>query len=367
MNGFSFLYYNRLCIICQVCHGKSGKIFVYVVFISYPVPGFPFRLASSGGICYNESINTAIITLIQEAVMKLATTTGDFYGYTGCQKASLKHIREAGFRYADYSFGCDLSGRTGVYAENYRAYLDDVGNEAAKLGIRLVQAHSPMGRPLAPDNAQFIADTVRCVEACGAWGIGNLVVHSGYTPGLTKEETFRQNGEFFRPILNAAETYGVNILVENFNKMCVDGLYWIDNAPDLLAQIEAVNHPLFHAVWDVGHANMQEMPQDEALRMLGSHIRALHIQDNMGNSDSHLTPFLGTLNLDAVMNGLLDIGYCGYFTFEVGGVYTPAAKRRQYDRDRRLAGAPLSLRCAYERYLYELGRCVLDAYGCFEE
>lgn len=299
--------------------------------------------------------------------MKLATTTGDFYGYTGCQKASLKHIREAGFRYADYSFGCDLSGRTGVYAENYRAYLDDVGNEAAKLGIRLVQAHSPMGRPLAPDNAQFIADTVRCVEACGAWGIGNLVVHSGYTPGLTKEETFRQNGEFFRPILNAAETYGVNILVENFNKMCVDGLYWIDNAPDLLAQIEAVNHPLFHAVWDVGHANMQEMPQDEALRMLGSHIRALHIQDNMGNSDSHLTPFLGTLNLDAVMNGLLDIGYCGYFTFEVGGVYTPAAKRRQYDRDRRLAGAPLSLRCAYERYLYELGRCVLDAYGCFEE
>lgn len=299
--------------------------------------------------------------------MKLATTTGDFYGYTGCQKASLKHIREAGFRYADYSFGCDLSGRTGVYAENYRAYLDDVGNEAAKLGIRLVQAHSPMGRPLAPDNAQFIADTVRCVEACGAWGIGNLVVHSGYTPGLTKEETFQQNGEFFRPILNAAETYGVNILVENFNKMCVDGLYWIDNSPDLLAQIEAVNHPLFHAVWDVGHANMQEMPQDEALRMLGSHIRALHIQDNMGNSDSHLTPFLGTLNLDAVMNGLLDIGYCGYFTFEVGGVYTPAAKRRQYDRDRRLAGAPLSLRCAYERYLYELGRCVLDAYGCFEE
>lgn len=299
--------------------------------------------------------------------MKLATTTGDFFGYTKCQKAALKHIREAGFRYADYSFGCDLPGHTGVYSSDYRNYFSEIAAEAEKLGIKLVQGHSPMGKPLAPDNAQFIEDTIRCVEACGAWGIPNLVVHSGYTPGLTKEETFLQNAEFFRPILASAETYGVNILVENFNKMCVDGLYWIDNASDLLRQIELVNHPLFHAVWDVGHANMQEMPQDEALRMLGSHIRALHIQDNMGDTDSHLTPFLGTLNLDAVMNGLLDIGYGGYFTFEVGGVYLPASRRRKYERDTRLAGAHLSLRCAYERYLYDLGRCVLEAYDCFEE
>ena len=283
--------------------------------------------------------------------MKLATTTGDFYGYTKCQKASLRHIREAGFKYADYSFGCDLPGRTGVYSENYLNYFDEVASEADRLGIKLIQGHSPMGKPLAPDNAQFIEDTIRCVEACG----------------LTKEETFRQNAEFFRPILTAAEQYGVNILVENFNKMCVDGLYWIDNAPDLLAQIEYVNHPLFQGVRDVGHANMQEMPQDEALRMLGSHIRALHIQDNKGDSDSHLTPFLGSLSLDAVMNGLSDIGYDGYFTFEVGGVFFPASKRRQYERDTRLAGAPLSLRCAYERYLYDLGRCVLEAYDCFEE
>lgn len=300
-------------------------------------------------------------------IMKLATTTGDFYGYTKSQKTSLQLIREAGFRYADYSFGCDYSGRTGVYSENYRSHIDEIAEAAEELGIRLVQAHSPMGRPLAPDNGQFIEDTIRCVEACGAWGIPNLVVHSGYTPGLTREETFYQNSLFFAPILRSAEQYGVNILVENFNKMCVDGLYWIDNAPDLLAMIETVNHPLFHGVWDVGHANMQEMPQDEALRMLGSHIRALHIQDNMGDTDAHLTPFLGTLNLDAVMNGLLDIGYDGYFTFEVGGIFTPASKRRPYPRDTRLAAAPLSLKCAAERYLYQLGRCVLEAYDCFEE
>ena len=299
--------------------------------------------------------------------MKLATTTGDLWGYTGSQESSMQYIKEAGFRYMDYNFGCDYGNRSGVYADDYPAYFERIRRHTEQLGVKLVQAHSPMGKPLAEDNAAFIADTVRCVEACGAWGIPNLVVHSGYTPGLTVEQTYEQNKRFYTPLLECAEKYGVNILVENFNKMHVEGLYWIDNAPDLLGMVEYVNHPLFHAVWDVGHANMQEMPQDEALRMLGSHIRALHIQDNMGDRDSHLTPFLGTLNLDAVMNGLLDIGYNGYFTFEVGGIFLPAAKRRPFERDTRLARAPLALRLAMERYLYELGKCVLQSYNCFEE
>ena len=298
--------------------------------------------------------------------MKLATTTGDFGAYSPSQAFALEHIRRAGFRYADYNFGMDLSRANGVYAEDHEAYFDEIAQTADKLGIKLIQAHAPMGKPLA-DGGKLLGETLRCVDACGAWGIPNLVVHSGYVRGLSAEETFARNREFFLPLLERAEQYGVNILVENFNKMCVDGLYWIDNAPDLLRMIEAVNHPLFHAVWDTGHANMQEMPQDEALRLLGSHVRALHVQDNMGDADTHLVPFLGTLSLDAVMNGLLDIGYDGYFTFEVGGFFLPADKRRPFERDTRLASAPIALRDAFERYLYELGKCVLEKYGCFEE
>ena len=298
--------------------------------------------------------------------MKLATTTGDFGSYSDSQAFALEHIRKAGFRYADYNFGMDLSRANGVYSENHEAYFDEIANTAEKLGIKLIQSHAPMGKPLA-DGGKLLGETLRCVDACGAWGIPNLVVHSGYVHGLSPEETFARNKEFFMPLLERAEKYGVNILVENFNKMCVNGLYWIDNAPDLLRMVETVNHPLFHAVWDTGHANMQEMPQDEALCLLGSHVRALHVQDNMGNADSHLVPFLGTMNMDAVMSGLMDIGYNGYFTFEVGGFFLPADKRRAFDRNTSLASAPIELRDAFERYLYELGKCVLEKYGCFEE
>jgi sugar phosphate isomerase/epimerase len=111
---------------------------------------------------------------------------------------------------------------------------------------------------------------------------------------------------------------------------------------------------------------MQEMPQDEALRLLGSHVRALHVQDNLGNKDAHLAPFSGTMNLDAVMHGLMDIGYDGYFTFEVSGCFQPAKKRRPFPADTRLADASLELRRAFEAYLYQLGKCVLETYGCYE-
>ena len=299
--------------------------------------------------------------------MKLATTTGDYSQYSLTQADILKHIRAAGFRYADYNFGGDYRQRNGVYSEDHQNYFENVSKAADTIGIRLVQAHSPMGTPLADEDGSFLADTLRCVDACGAWGIKNLVVHSGYTHGLSREETLERNKKFFLPLLERAERYGVNILVENFNRMRADGPYWIDNAPDLLQMVTCVSHPLFHAVWDVGHANMQEMPQDEALRMLGDHVHALHIQDNMGDRDSHLVPFLGTLNIDAVMNGLLDIGYKGYFTFEVGGFFAPSKNRRQYPRDTRLLTPPIELRDAFERYLYELGKCILEKYGCFEE
>ncbi len=298
--------------------------------------------------------------------MKLATSTGDYSEYPLSQAEALAHIRQAGFRYADYNFGMDYRTRGGVFVSEPRPYFESIVKTADELGIRLVQAHAPMGKPLE-DGGQLQADTLRCIDACGAWGIPNLVVHSGYSRGLSREQTFARNREFFLPLLARAERYGVNILVENFNRMSEDGPYWIDNAPDLLHMIECVDHPLFHAVWDVGHANMREAPQDEALRLLGGHVRALHIQDNMGDRDSHLVPFLGTLNLDAVMHGLSDIGYGGYFTFEVGRFFTLAEKRRPYAADDRLLSAPLGLRDAFEGYLYALGKCVLQTYGCFEE
>ena len=301
--------------------------------------------------------------------MKLATTTGDFAAYADTQTMCMRLIREAGFCWLDYNFGMDLGRKNGVFGPDPAAHLTSVLREGERLGTAFVQAHAPMGKPIERGayHRDFVEMNLRCIESCAVLGIDRLVIHSGYEPGISKEECFARNRDFFMELLPAAEKYGVTILVENFNKMCVDGLYWIDNAPDLLALIELVDHPFFHAVWDAGHANMQDMPQDEALRILGSHVMALHVQDNMGDTDAHMAPFFGTMNPDSLMRGLLDIGYRGYFTFEAGNFFLPANKRRPFAGETRLRTVPLEMRLKAESLLYEIGKTILSAYGCFEE
>ncbi len=301
--------------------------------------------------------------------MKLATTTVDFAGYTRSQAESVKYIAKAGFRYIDYSFQTDFEDRSGIYESESDGYCKKLRDQTESDGLRFVQAHSPLGKPLLEndDGKAFVEDTVRCVRACSLLGIDKLVVHSGYLPDISKEECFERNRRFFNVILAEAEKYGVYILVENFNKMHVENVYWIDNAPDLLALIKYVDHPLFHAVWDTGHANMQEMPQDEALRLLGKYVKALHVQDNNGKKDQHVAPFFGTLNVDSLMKGLKDVGYNGYFTFEANRFFLPGSKRRPFEQDGRLLDAPLGLRIKGEELLYNIGKTILSSYGCFEE
>lgn len=298
--------------------------------------------------------------------MKLATSTGDFFNYTSNQVEIIEHIAKAGFKNIDYAFGIDYRRNVGIFSGVLETYTYNLKKKAEKLGVKFVQAHAPMGAPLENDGGAFVDANLKCIDFCDVLGIKNLVVHAGYREGLTREENFKENKEFFLKLLRHAEKYDINILVENFNKMG-DKIYWIDNAPELLEFIEFVDHPLFHAVWDTGHGNMQPLDPHENLKILGSHVKALHVQDNMGDLDSHFAPYFGNLNLDSLMHGLIDIGYDGYFTFEADNLILPAARRKPYDKDKRLFEPPLSLRIEAEKFLYQIGKTILTAYDCFEE
>lgn len=300
--------------------------------------------------------------------MKIATTTGDFSKYVQSQEEAMRYLSQAGFKYLDYSACMDYQKKNGIYSNDWKHHIERIKHLADSLGVQFVQAHAPMGRPIEKGeyHTLFVQDTKRCIECSAALGIKNIVVHSGYERGITKEENFERNKEFFDELLLCAEKYDVNILVENFNRMGFEDIYWIDSAPDLREMVDFVNHPLFHACWDVGHGNMQPMPQDESLRILGEHVYALHVQDNWGNDDSHIPPFFGTVNLDSLMSGLEEISYKGYFTFEADNFFGNPP-RRTFEKDSRLLQVPLELRIKAENLLYEIGKTILSSYHCFEE
>jgi sugar phosphate isomerase/epimerase len=104
-------------------------------------------------------------------------------------------------------------------------------------------------------------------------------------------------------------------------------------------------------------------------------LRGLHINDNYGDMDSHVAPFQGTTNMDAVMQGLLDIGYGGYFTFEASNILRDGASwpnfRREWqfrsEKVTRLMNVPIELKRQAVALLYQIGRHLLTEYGCFDE
>ena len=300
--------------------------------------------------------------------MKLATTIGDFGRYTKDPTEAIEWISQAEFRYIDYNFHNDYVYKNGILGENPKRYIDQLKRLAEKLNVKYVQAHAPIGNPFMEDGGRLTEATVLSVKACAELGIKDIVIHSAYAPGLSKEETIEKNKAFYMPILQVAEQCDVCILTENLYKMTDPNVFWIDNAKDQLALIEYVDHPLFQACWDTGHANMQDIPQDEEICLLGKHLRGLHVNDNFGDTDSHLPPYVGTMNFDSLMHGLCNIGYDGYFTFEGFNFFVdPYHPRRKYEKDTRLMRPNLNARKKAEELLYELVKNILCAYNCFDE
>lgn len=312
--------------------------------------------------------------------MRLATTTYDFTNHGGqhySTEEAMKYIKQCGFKYLDYGFSYSNPGE--VFTDNWKNYIMNIKNLADELNLEFVQAHAPMARsastPIDEDNDDFVNDNIRCIKCCADLGINNIVVHSGYTTEISKEENFERNRKFYNRLLGAAEEHGVNILTENFTQMHHEsGVYWTDSAEDLLELINFVDHPFFHACWDFGHANTLKTPPDESLRILGDHVMAVHVQDNMGiehpkygYTDPHMAPFFGSINWDCVMNGLLEIGYKGAFTLETSIIFAFHRYKNQYEKDTRLAKPlPLDIQLNAESLVYKMSKYILESYNCFE-
>ena len=109
--------------------------------------------------------------------------------------------------------------------------------------------------------------------------------------------------------------------------------------------------------------------------VIRKHLKGLHVHDNNGKADEHAMPYTGVLNLDQVMNGLLDVGYEGYFTFEAS--YTllhqnnPPYTRRAFEHNgkiiTKLLSPSIELKKQAINLLYETGKYILETYDCFDE
>ena len=120
--------------------------------------------------------------------MKIATTTGDFLGYTAPADISgaLTLLADSGFRYADINLSELVYEGSPLCGDNWEAWTDDIGNTAARLGIGLVQAHSSgSAYDHGPAREYHTAMIERDLMVCGTLGVPAMVVHGISTAPLS--------------------------------------------------------------------------------------------------------------------------------------------------------------------------------------
>lgn len=314
--------------------------------------------------------------------MKLATTTGDLIYYCDSVEEAIRTFEGTGFKHLDYSFWRSAWDDRPILKDNWMDSVKDASREAEKLGFDFVQAHSPGNNFLNCEEDEFenvVLANTRAIEACSYLGIKKIVVHSGSKKELLypdgKEEYFKINKPFFERLYPAMEKYGVKVLIENGSLINSGGKYFFMTGKDMSDFIDYCGHPLLGACWDTGHGNMQTESIYDEIISLGDKLEALHVQDNFETHDDHLAPYMGTLDIDALMNALLDGGFAKrgcYFTFECDNIISEnAACAKGRNRDTRFiqrANVPTpELKKAAVKFMYEIGKTILTSYDCFED
>jgi len=300
--------------------------------------------------------------------MKIATTIGELRGYTAWPAEAVKMYEGTGFRHLDFNFYDVLQPGHPFMTDTWREQIAEAQEAAGALGIDFVQAHGP-GCQVCGDTEREIEVTCRAIEACGMLGIKNMVIHSGFLPGFTYPDDMpaycRAIAPFFRALIPAMERCGVHILFENTTeKHCRGGKFFPILGRDLNAMVAYMGHPLFGAAWDVGHANMDDIDHAAQIREMGGNLRAIHVHDNFGEKDIHLLPLMGTTDYDNFMQGLMDVGFQGYFTLEIKNNF-------YFERRKGLTG-PLAhpskeLKKAALQLQYAVAREILEAYNVYED
>ena len=310
--------------------------------------------------------------------MKIATTMGEMYDYVPGEvfptrtADAVALYADSGFRYLDYSFYTANKPGSVFLTDDWERQVEEAGAEAARLGMSFVQAHSPDYNPFRDKNdtayhENGLLATKRSIAACGKLGIPNIVVHTAIGPECLypddKEKYFHKNLPFIQSLYPEMEKWNVRVCIENSAEGNMGKNYFFLTAEDMNDFIDFVGHPLLGACWDTGHGNMRGADVYHELTTLGKNLHAIHFQDNGGVYDEHIAPFFGTLNVDAVMRGLIDTGYAGPLTFESDYF---CAYRGGHGDDK-LAYPPLRVKQACLHVLHEIGAAALEAYGIPEE
>lgn len=264
--------------------------------------------------------------------MFLSTQTEFFaekYGYI----EGVQRLCKTGFKCLDLTLThLDKTNNDPLLSDDYKEIAEKMRQTAEKYGAHFNQCHAPYRFK----NYDFLTNeeaakdiffrTRRSIEVAGIIGAKQIVIHPWHLRNFQTEDHgffFNTNVKFYGELVECAKAAGVKIALENmWQRNIYTGQIVSDvcsNPYEFANYVDKLNElygDYFIACLDIGHCALTGVAPEDAIKILGNRLGALHVHDNNTLDDEHLLPYNGKIDFSKVIDALKVINYKGDLTFE---------------------------------------------------
>ena len=268
--------------------------------------------------------------------MKKGITTEEL-SYSFTEEEAIQKYAEIGFDALDYSYDMYAYSGSPYDCDDYLDYAKKIKRIADENQIRINQLHAPLyhhrlDKPMSDKEAkeeQLLKKlTFRSFEVAHILDCHYIVMHprkfSNYKTQEDHLSLRKYNIDMFRDWIPYAKKYNVKIAIENMfvldSKTHTAADTALRTAEEIVSYIEELGSEYFVACLDTGHANINGIDPSYMAKVLGNHLKVLHINDNYANMDQHLICGFGTIDWHRFISTLKEIEFDGVFSLETNGM-----------------------------------------------
>lgn len=240
---------------------------------------------------------------------------------------SIRRCKAAGFDVLDLNM-CSMDRHDGneLAEEDWEERVEAIIEERDRQGVTFYQTHPPFRKGSIetfpdPKREKFYWDMVyRSLDVTARIGAKWAIIHAinDAEDPENIEVQLEKNHRHFDPVVEYASKLGIGIAFENMvqAKNAVHRFGSLPEEMNALADSFACDH--VGICWDFGHGNTAiPARHPEGIRMMGSRLKCVHVDDNLGVIDDHFIPFRGNIRWEEVMPALKEIDFPGVIDLEL--------------------------------------------------
>jgi len=274
--------------------------------------------------------------------MKIGLSCGEVtkkYGYEN----GLKLIKESGFNSVDIDlteFGNSDSDIYSASEDEFLTFFHNIKKRCDELELEVSQTHGRLTTcvPEPEISERIKRNALLDMKASAVLGSPVCIFHSIKCRQwedicLEPEFMLKKNKEFFDDFLDPiCQRYRVKFALETHGKTRLSTgpkMDFVGDGRNLKTSFDMLESEYKTFCLDTGHSNEAhffgaEPTVQDTIRILGADITTLHLHDNQGFRDSHLTPMVNcadAIEWEEVFKALLEIGYKGVYNWEINLKY----------------------------------------------